>query len=57
MSDEIPNPEPTAQVAGMLLRVYGVACLNITLSLYILQYIRRIEFADTVTTGTLTLIR
>ena len=34
------------QVAGMLLRVYGVACLNITLSLYILQYIRRTEFAD-----------
>jgi MFS family permease len=34
------------QVVGMLLRVYGVACLNITLSLYILQYIRRVEFAD-----------
>lgn len=34
------------QAIGMLLRVYGTACLNITLSLYILQYIRRIEFAD-----------
>ena len=34
------------QVAGMLFRVYGTACLNITLSLYILQYIRRVEFAD-----------
>jgi MFS family permease len=34
------------QVIGMLLRVYGTACLNITLSLYILQYIRRFEFAD-----------
>ena len=34
------------QAAGMLLRVYGTACLNITLSLYILQYIRRVEFAD-----------
>ena len=29
------------QVLGMLFRVYGTACLNITLSLYILQYIRR----------------
>ena len=38
--------EIAGQVIGMLLRVYGVACLNITLSLYILQYIRRIEFAD-----------
>lgn len=31
------------QAAGMLFRVYGTACLNITLSLYILQYIRRTE--------------
>jgi len=31
------------QVIGMLLRVYGTACLNIALSLYILQYIRRVE--------------
>ncbi len=31
------------QALGMLLRVYGTACLNITLSLYILQYIRRAE--------------
>ncbi len=31
------------QVIGMLFRVYGTACLNIALSLYILQYIRRSE--------------
>ena len=31
------------QTLGMLFRVYGTACLNITLSLYILQYIRRAE--------------
>ncbi|MGD2172713.1 MAG: MFS transporter [Gammaproteobacteria bacterium] len=31
------------QTLGMLFRVYGTACLNITLSLYILQYIRRTE--------------
>ena len=31
------------QALGMLFRVYGTACLNITLSLYILQYIRRTE--------------
>lgn len=31
------------QVLGMLFRVYGTACLNITLSLYILQYVRREE--------------
>jgi len=31
------------QAVGMLFRVYGTACMNITLSLYILQYIRRAE--------------
>jgi len=29
------------QVAGMLLRVFGAACLNITLSLYIMDYISK----------------
>jgi MFS family permease len=33
----------SGQVLGMLCRVYGTACLNIALSLYILQYIRRTE--------------
>ena len=33
----------TGQIIGMLARVYGTACLNITLSLFILQYIRRSE--------------
>ena len=33
----------SGQVLGMLFRVYGTACLNITLSLYILQYVRRDE--------------
>jgi MFS family permease len=31
----------TGQVAGMLLRVFGAACLNITLSLYIMDYIHK----------------
>lgn len=31
------------QMAGMLLRVLGAACLNITLSLYILDHIKRSE--------------
>lgn len=31
----------SGQVAGMLLRVFAVACLNITLSLYIMDYIAR----------------
>jgi MFS family permease len=31
----------TGQVAGMLLRVFAVACLNITLSLYIMDYIAK----------------
>jgi predicted MFS family arabinose efflux permease len=33
----------SAQAAGMLVRVIGTACLNITLSLYILDHIRRQE--------------
>ncbi|MGF7161427.1 MFS family permease [Rhodoligotrophos appendicifer] len=32
------------QATGMLVRVFGVACLNITLNLYIMDYIRRHEF-------------
>jgi MFS family permease len=35
--------DAVGQAIGMLLRVYGTACLNIALSLYILQYIRRVE--------------
>jgi MFS family permease len=31
----------TGQAAGMFLRVFGTACLNITLSLYILDHIRK----------------
>lgn len=31
----------SGQVAGMLLRVLGVACLSVTTSLYIMQYINR----------------
>jgi hypothetical protein len=31
----------TGQIAGMLFRVFAVACLNITLSLYIMDYIAR----------------
>ena len=31
------------QIVGMFARVYGTACLNIALSLFILQYIRRSE--------------
>lgn len=31
------------QIAGMQLRVFGTACLNITTSLYIMQYIRKRE--------------
>lgn len=33
----------SGQILGMFARVYGTACLNITLSLFILQYIRRSE--------------
>lgn len=32
------------QVAGMFLRVFGVACLNITLSLYIMQYVAKHDY-------------
>lgn len=32
------------QVAGMIARVMGVACLNVTLNLYVLDHIRREDF-------------
>lgn len=32
------------QVAGMFLRVFGAACLNVTTSLYILDHIRKTEY-------------
>lgn len=35
---------PAGQVAGMMLRVFGAACLSICTSLYIIQYIERREF-------------
>jgi MFS family permease len=31
----------TGQMVGMLARVFGAACLNVTLSLYIMEYIRK----------------
>ncbi|MBI1385857.1 MAG: MFS transporter [Rhizobiales bacterium] len=34
----------TGQVGGMLARVIGSACLNVTLSLYVLDYIRKQQF-------------
>ena len=34
----------TGQVAGMVLRVVGTACLNVTLNLYILDYIRKQDY-------------
>jgi len=34
------------QVAGMIVRVAGAACLNVTLSLYILDYIRKEQFVQ-----------
>ena len=37
----------TGQAAGMFLRVFGTACLNITLSLYILDHIRRQDLVKT----------
>lgn len=33
----------TGQISGMLVRVFGTACLSITASLYIMQYINRRE--------------
>lgn len=34
----------TGQAAGMLLRVFGTSCLNITLSLYVMDFIRKQDF-------------
>jgi MFS family permease len=34
----------TGQVAGMVARVMGVACLNVTLNLYVLDHVRREDF-------------
>lgn len=34
----------TGQVAGMLVRVMGTACLNVALSLYVLDHVRREDF-------------
>ena len=34
----------TGQAAGMFLRVFGTACLNITLNLYIMEFIRKKDY-------------
>jgi MFS family permease len=37
----------TGQISGMLIRVFGTACLSITASLYIMQYINRRDLTRT----------